>query len=118
MTEDPRYVWLSGKALDALEAEGSYLFAEPGLEEPLNLTGISPTQGSCLIYGDSGLPNQIGPLAPDKIVFRDGWDNHSTYLLFNLRFSGWHRYKATNTVTSMDQGGPLISEETTGKTFE
>lgn len=70
---DPRFIWLAGQAVTELERQGKYLSAQPGVEQPVLLEGRSPSEGSCLIYGDSGLPNQTGPLAPDKIVFRDGW---------------------------------------------
>jgi hypothetical protein len=117
MLEDPRYVWLAGRALTDMEARGKYLFAQPGVEQPVSLTGRSPTQGSCLLYGDSGLPNQVGPLAPDKIVFRDGWSEDAAYLLLNLRFTGWHRYKATNTVSLVYQDGPLAADALDGVPF-
>ncbi len=107
---DPRYIWLSGRALESIEQKGGYLFAQPGVEEPVMLEGRSPTEGSCLIYGDSGLPNQKGPLAPDKIVFRDGWNPDSKYLLVNLRFTGWHRYKATGTVSIFYRDGFRLTE--------
>lgn len=111
LLEDPRYVWLADQAAAKLEAEGGYLFAQPGIEGgPTVLEGRSPTQGSCLLYGDSGLPNQVGPLAPDKIVLRDGWGEDATYLLLNLRFTGWHRYKATNTISLIYQDGPLAAD--------
>jgi hypothetical protein len=86
-------------------------------ERPTSLTGAGPTIGSCLIYGDSGLPNRGGPLAPDKLVFRDGWSEDSTYLLLNLRFTGWHRYKGTNALTLLYQSGPLVVEELDGAPF-
>lgn len=114
---DPRYVWLAGRALESAEKEGRVLFAQPGAEIPLPLHGVSPTVGSCLLYGDSGLPNQKGPLAPDKIVFRDGWSSDSAYLLLNLRFSGWHRYKATGTISLVYQNGPLAGEVLDGRPF-
>lgn len=115
---DPRYIWLAGRAVEALERQGGYLFAQPGVEEPVPLEGRAPTEGSCLLYGDSGLPNRKGPLAPDKIIFRDGWGEEATYLLVNLRFSGWHRYKATGTVTLVYQGGSLVADVLEGKPFE
>jgi hypothetical protein len=115
LLDDPRYIWLAGRALDYAEEQDAYLYAQPGVEQPLGLAGQSPTQGSCLLYGDSGLPNQEGPLAPDKIVFRDGWLKDSSYLLLNLRFSGWHRYKATSSVTLVHQGMPLASDALEGK---
>jgi len=110
LLEDPRYIWLAGRALEDVEAQDGYLFAQPGVEEPISLVGRSPNLGSCLLYGDSGLPNQVGPLAPDKIVFRDGWLEGSPYLLLNLRFTGWHRYKATNTIMLLYQDAFLASE--------
>lgn len=117
LLDDARYVWLAGKALMDLESRGGYLVAQPGVEQPVDLEGRSPTQGSCLLYGNSGLPNQAGPLAPDKIVFRDGWSDDSAYLLLNLRFTGWHRYKATNTLSLLYQNGYLAAEELGGKSF-
>jgi len=114
---DPRYIWLAGRAVEALEQREGYLFAQPGVEEPIPLEGRSPAEGSCLLYGDSGLPNQKGPLAPDKIVFRDGWGPEATYLLVNLRFTGWHRYKATGTVTLVYRGEALAADVLDGRTF-
>jgi hypothetical protein len=117
LLDDPRYVWLSGKALTSFESREQHLLAQPGVEGPVDRLGYSPTQGSCLLYGNSGLPNQIGPLAPDKIVLRDGWSDDAAYLLLNLRFTGWHRYKGTNTITLLYQHGPLLSEQVEGKPF-
>jgi hypothetical protein len=114
---DPRYVWLAGRAVEALERRGEYLFAQPGVEEAVLLEGRSPTEGSCLLYGDSGLPNRKGPLAPDKIVFRDGWGPEAMYLLVNLRFTGWHRYKATGTVTLVYRGQALAADVLDGQPF-
>ena len=94
-----------------------YAGAQPGLVADPDIVGHSPTEGSCLLYGDSGLPNQIGPLAPDKIVFRDGWAKDSTYLMLNLRFTGWHRYKATNDIVLVYQDGPLAVEEMRDEVF-
>ncbi len=115
--DDPRYVWLAGQAVTELEQRNGYLFAQPGMEVPLAMEGHSPTAGSCLLFGDSGLPNQLGPLAPDKIVFRDGWSPDAAYLLLNLRFSGWHRYKGTGTVTLLYQAGVLAADVLDGQPF-
>jgi hypothetical protein len=87
------------------------------MEQPVDRGSTAPTEGSCLLYGDSGLPNQLGPLAPDKLVFRDGWERDSTYLLLNLRFTGWHRYKATNTVTLVYRGAPLAGDNVERQVF-
>ena len=108
---DAQHLWLAGRALDGLEAANGNVGALPGMEQAPQGAGVPPSTGSCLMYGDSGLPNQLGPLAPDKIVFRDGWSGDSAYLLLNLRFTGWHRYKATNTVTLLYQQGALVSDE-------
>lgn len=118
LLNDPHSLWLAGKALAYLQSSNGYLFAQPGVEKPLELMGQAPTQSSCLLYGNSGMPDQNGPLAPDKIVFRDGWSNSDRYLLVNLRFTGWHRYKATNTLTLFYRGRPLIEEEQTGQPFK
>lgn len=110
-------IWIAGRAVEYLKSRGEYLYARPGVESPLDFASFPPSWGSCLIFGDSGLPNQKGPLAPDKFVFRDGWEKDSTYLLANLRFTGWHRYKATNTVSMIYKNHPIVDEATTGPTF-
>jgi hypothetical protein len=51
------------------------------------------------------------------IVFRDGWGPDATYLLVNLRFTGWHRYKATGTVTLAYQGEALAADVLDGRPF-
>jgi hypothetical protein len=118
LAKDDQYLWLAEKALAAAKETQTPLNFQPGTEKPLDFSvAAAPRMGSCLLYGDSGLPNQIGPLAPDKIVFRDGWSSTDTYLLLNLRFTGWHRYKGTNTITLIDKGGPLVSEEITSQDF-
>jgi hypothetical protein len=117
LLEDPRYLWLAGRALDNLEAEGGYLAAQPGVEHALSMVGRSPKWGSCLLYGDSGLPTQVGPLAPDKVVLRDGWSEKAVYMLLNLRFTGWHRYKATNALTLVYRGTPLVEARLEGPSF-
>jgi len=110
LLEDKTALWVAGRSVDYLFSKGGYLRARPGVESPVVFNGSSPGWGSCLLYGDSGLPNQVGPLAPDKVVLRDGWEEDSVYMLINLRFTGWHRYKATNTVTLLYQGGALVNE--------
>ena len=111
LTNDPRYIWLAYQALkSSQEGNEALLFAQPGVEAASELRGQSPTEGSCLIFSHTGLPNQKGALAPDKIVMRDGWKDDSSYLLLNLRFTGWHRYKATNTLTSIYKKGPIVIE--------
>ncbi len=110
LTQDTDYVWLAGRALDFVQNSSGYLSAQPGAEIPLTGEVKSPTTGSCLLYGPSGVPTRPGPLAADKIVLRGGWEDDDLYLLLNLRFSGWHRYKATNSVIEISQHGPLVVE--------
>lgn len=110
-------MWLSGRAIDYMEAQGQHPGAQPGLERPTEMLGRSRGWGSCLMFGNSGLPNRAGPLAPDKIVFRNGWQDDSLYLLLNLRFTGWHRYKATNSIVLIYQNKPIASEIHLGKPF-
>jgi hypothetical protein len=112
---DPRYVWWSERVLDWAEQADVSLPAFPGAEHETSLAGRSPDVGSCLLYGDSGLPTQLGALAPDKVVLRDGWAPNSSYVLLNLRFSGWHRYKATNSVTLIHNQGPLVADDDLGE---
>ncbi len=112
LLENRTVLWFAGKSADYLKSKGGYLSAIPGVEAPVIYSGIPPDWGSCLLFGDSGVPNQVGPLAPDKLTFRDGWTDAARYMLINLRFSGWHRYKATNTITMLYQGGLLVGEKT------
>jgi len=115
---DEAALWIAGRSVEYLEANGGYLAAQPFLESPIGISGRSPVVGSCLLYGDSGLPTQPGPLAPDKIVLRDGWEAGEGYMLLNLRFTGWHRYKATNTVVMLNERTPLVSEVIEGKIMD
>ncbi len=83
----------------------------------MDLEGVSPAAGNCLLFGPSGTPTRPGPLAPDKIAFRSGWREEDAYLLENLRFEGWHRYKATNTVTLLRASGETLVAERGGAPF-
>jgi hypothetical protein len=117
LLHDGRYLWLAEQAIKSAADPNIAFSAQPGAEQPLDFNAEPPTSGSCLLYGGSGLPNQVGPLAPDKIVFRDGWNKDDAYLMLNLRFTGWHRYKATNSIVTLDQNGPLIAEDYIGNSF-
>ena len=115
---DPEHIWLAGRSLDYAKENKIYLSARPGAEISPETIGRSPDEGSCLIYGDSGVPNRQGPLSPDKIVFRDGWLPTSKFLELNLRFTGWHRYKATNSIILYYKNFPIIIEQTEGVIFD
>jgi hypothetical protein len=110
LTGDERYLWAAAQMQQLLLQEDRHIYSQPGLEAAPNLMAQQPREGSCLLYGNAGLPNQPGILAPDKIIFRDGWrlytDSH--YLLLNLRFTGWHGYKATNTISVVARDGETI----------
>jgi len=112
LTQNGQYLWLAERALEKLNESEGDLYAYPGMENIRNvaISVEEPKKGSCLIYGNSGLPNQEGPLAPDKLVFRSGWSDNDSYLLLNLRSMGWHKYKSTGTISAIFQGQNLISE--------
>lgn len=115
---DERLLWLAGRTLENEKGNGRGIPAQPGAEQPVALEAVSPSIGSCLLYGDSGLPTQVGPIAPDKIVFRDGWREAGPYLLLNLRFAGWHRYRATNAIVSISEGQRFIAEDVRDKPLD
>ncbi len=117
MLDDPRFVWLAARNLEAAAKAGRRIWAQPGVERPVDRDGVSPSDGNCLLFGPSGTPTKPGPLAPDKIVFRSGWRADDTYLLANLRFEGWHRYKATNTVTLLRASGETLVTERGGAPY-
>jgi hypothetical protein len=117
LLKDPRLLWLAGRSLESAAKEGRAMSAQPGIEGPVEGRGVSPDAGNCLLYGPSGTPNRVGPLAPDKIVFRGGWRRSDPYLLVDLRFEGWHRYKATNTVTLLRIGGETLAGERGGAPY-
>ncbi|MGC9384722.1 MAG: hypothetical protein ACP5D6_09005 [Kosmotogaceae bacterium] len=114
MLHDGRFLWLTEQAMKNVE-DNNYFYPQVGTEVPINENVYveMPTVGSCLLYGSSGLPGNEGPLAPDKIVFRDGWEDDDLYILLNLRFTGWHRYKSTNAIVLVYAGQELVKEQYT-----
>ncbi len=109
--------WLAGKNAQWLAERNLHLWGEftiPNLDFP---AGQTPDVGSCLMYGNSGVPTKKGVLGPDKIVLRDGWTDDATVVLSDLRFTGWHRYKATNTTPLIYSHGPVASERETTESF-
>jgi len=111
LLNDPRYIWLAGKAIQKQEKDGGFLEAQPGIETPLLLQGTAPTSGSCIIYSEAGLPNQLGPLTVDKLILRQNWTDDAAYVLVNLRSSGWHRYKSANSITVYQHGDRVVTEK-------
>lgn len=114
LLDDGSLLWISNQSMQTLG--DTYRFpVQVGTEEKISqdLTANSPDIGTCLLYGDSGLPERNGPLAPDKIVFRNGWLEDDLYISLNLRFTGWHRYKASNSISLIYAGSPLVEEQHT-----
>lgn len=114
LLQDKHLLWLAGKEVEYARSAGEHLFAQPGMEKPIELTGTSPVVGSCLLYSHHGLPNQLGPLGPDKLILREGWTDDSAYILINLRSSGWHRYKSTGSIISYQHSSPIVVEPKEG----
>lgn len=117
MLKDGRYLTLARQGAEWLKANQGYLYAQPGSELPPPAASLPLDLGDCLLYGNSGLPNQTGPLSTDKIALRDGWGIDDNYMLLNLRFSGWHLYKGTGAVISFQKGQPLVSDVLTEERF-
>jgi len=111
--DDGRYLWLAEKMLDdEIKNPERKIGALIGLEYLQYTKSVEePTVGTCYMIGPTGIAQKPGPLKPDKIVFRDGWKDDSLYALLNLRFSGWHAYKATNSIVTIMYGEPFIVEE-------
>jgi len=111
--DDGRYLWVAEKMLeDELENEDRKIDLILGLENFENIPNVQkPDTGSCYIEGTIGIGLQPKGLMPDKIVIRDGWDEDSLYALLNMRFSGWHSYKATNSFVSIMYGEPFVVEK-------
>lgn len=117
LLHNPELSWLTGKTLRKMVTDGHYLYGSFAVDSLDLVDGQKPNAGSCLLFGNSGVPTTKGPLAPDKVVLRDGWFDEAAYVLLNLRFTGWHRYKATNTLPLIYQNGPLVSEQWTAERF-
>lgn len=111
--KDGRYFWLAQRMLEDeirnIDRQRDLFVCLDKWDE--NLPLVQPKVGSCYIKGTTGTATKPGPLKPDKIVFREGWTKDSIYALLNLRFSGWHSYKATNCFVSIMHGEPFVAEK-------
>ena len=110
---DGRYKWLAERML-SIEIGNSESRHGPiiGLSYwDDEIVSVKPSTSSDYIKGSGGIAQKPSPLLPDKIVFRDGWDQGSLYALLNLRFSGWHSYKASNSFVLITYGKPFVVEE-------
>ena len=117
LLNNPELSWLAGENAQWLLGENQHLWGEftiPNFNFP---DGQVPTVGSCLMYGNSGVPTRKGPLGPDKVVLRNGWADNAMVAITDLRFTGWHRYKATNTIPLIYSNGPIVSERESAEAF-
>lgn len=110
---DGRYLWLANIMLDDEMKNPNrkidYIIGLEYLNE--SLSPITPEVRSCYIRGTTGIAQKPAAIKPDKIVLREGWNKDSLYALLNLRFSGWHSYKATNSFISVMYGEPFVVEK-------
>ena len=112
--QDGRYKWLASKMLQRLTLEKGVRF--PPFYFGLafwddSLVPVRPSVASLYLQGPGELPHNPGPSMPDKIVFREGWQEESLYALLNLRYSGWHKYKASNSFITIIYGKPFVVED-------
>ena len=117
LLNEPRYLWAAALAAGSPARAYNFSAAQPGADAALSMRGTPPSEGSCLLYGDTGTPTLPGALGPDKLVFRENWQPDGAYMLLNLRFTGWHRYKASNTLSLIVQGSALVEDQLDGSTF-
>jgi len=112
LTSDETLIWLADRSARLAAQQGIPVFAQPGAERSpsTRLKARAPQSGSCLLFGDAGLPGQRVALMPDKIVLRDGWAEDDVVALVNLRFAGWHRYKATGAVVGIFHRNLLVAD--------
>lgn len=118
---DGRYKWLALRMLQQLSVEEDILlddyapfyFGLVSWDDSLEL--VKPSVGSTYLMGPGEFPHDPGPLMPDKIVFREGWEDSSFYALLNLRYSGWHKYKASNCFVNIIYGKPFVVEDLISK---
>lgn len=111
--DDGRYLWLSNNMLkNDMMRQDLNMDHNVGLEYwDETLIPVVPKTGSCYLSGTTGIASNPGPLKSDKIVLREGWNEDSLFALLNLRFSGWHSYKATNSFISVMYGEPFVVEK-------
>jgi len=118
--QDGRYKWLATKMLQDAEKERDvlppYYLGLVNWDDTLKPT--KPSIGSCYMMGPGKFPHAPGPSMPDKVVFREGWEEDSLYALLNLRYSGWHKYKASNCFVNIIYGRPFVVEDLISKKHE
>lgn len=118
--KDGTYKWLGDKMMKyALDHNKELLGFRPGLVfKSNNIAPVKPTVGSLFMSGPGNLVQFPSENRPDKIVFREGWEQDDFYALLNLRFDGWHAYKGTNSFISIRYGEPFVVEDLVKKSWD
>jgi hypothetical protein len=109
----PEFRWIGEKSLKFARMNGIELHGlRPGLQfVHEEMPAKEPTVDSTFIEAPGNLVQFPSENRPDKIVFRSGWKDESLYALLNLRYDGFHGYKATNSIVSLYYGVPFIVED-------
>lgn len=105
--------WVAEKSLNYAKKHSIKLSGfRPGLQfRDERIVGIMPSIDSTYIEAPGNLVQFPSENRPDKIVFRAGWEDDSLYALLNLRYDGFHGYKATNSIVTLHYGVPFIVED-------
>ncbi|UCH37745.1 MAG: hypothetical protein JSV76_00765 [Candidatus Bathyarchaeota archaeon] len=105
--------WVAEKSIDFADKNEIKLSGfRPGLQfVEEKIEGKKPSFDSTYIEAPGNLVQFPSENRPDKIVFRSGWEEDSLYALLNLRYDGFHGYKATNSIVTLHYGVPFIVED-------
>jgi len=124
LTKNPSYRWLLLETIERFKEEldrneqiesAKFFLGTRYIMELEGKSAITPNYGSCLIFGKTGSVNNPSGLSIDKIALRDGWGDDSLFILLNLRYTGWHRYKSTNSIIQVVYNEPIIVEDIISK---
>jgi hypothetical protein len=111
LLEEPSYRWLAERMVLRDQKQGTLATGAGLLGAELwdaDMVARHPHVGSCYLRAPTGIATRPGEVQPDKVVMREGWREDDLYALLNLRFAGWHGYKATNTVVTLMAGAPFV----------
>lgn len=109
----PELKWVADKSLNFIEKHDIKLSGcRPGLQfRQERIESKTPSFESSYVEAPGDLVQFPSENKPDKIVFRSGWKEESLYGLLNLRYDGFHGYKATNSIVTFHYGVPFIVED-------
>lgn len=111
LLEEPSYRWLAERMVLRDQKQGTLATGAGLLGAELwdaDMVARHSHVGSCYLRAPTGIATRPGEVQPDKVVMREGWREDDLYALLNLRFAGWHGYKATNTVVTLMAGAPFV----------